>query len=53
MKTMSGLKKKLRNDLWSEPHIITKVLSEQNVELNGKKVVNVNNIKKKEGDKQK
>ena len=50
MKTKRGLRKKLRNDLWSEPQIITKVLSEQNVELNGKKVVNVNNIKKKEGD---
>ena len=51
MKTKRGLRKKLRNDLWSEPQIITKVLSEQNVELNGKKVVNVNNIKKKEGDR--
>jgi hypothetical protein len=49
--TKIGLKKKLRNDLYSEPVRISKVLSDQNVEVevrNRKKVVNVDNIKKKE-----
>jgi hypothetical protein len=52
--TIVGLKKKLRNDLWSEPYKITKVISDQNVEIdlgNTKKVVNVNNIKKKEPER--
>ena len=52
--TRSGLKKKLRNDLWSEPWEISKVLSEQNIEivLNGKyKIVNVDNVKIKEPDR--
>ncbi|RNA21376.1 hypothetical protein BpHYR1_024647, partial [Brachionus plicatilis] len=34
--TRIGLKKKLRNDLWSEPLKITKVISEQNIEVMGK-----------------
>ena len=50
--TKVGLKKKLRNDLWSKPFKIIRVISPQNVEiaLNGNKtkVVNVNNIKKSE-----
>ena len=46
--TKSGLKKKLRKDMWSEPREIIKVLNDQNVELANKKVVNVNIIKKKE-----
>ena len=46
--TKVGLKKKLRNDNWSEPRTITKVINDQNIEIDGKKVVNVNNIKKKE-----
>ena len=52
--TIVGLKKKLRNDLWSEPCRINKVMSDQNVEIehnNKRKVVNVNNIKKKEPDR--
>lgn len=49
--TKIGLKKKLRNDLWSEPVKINKVISKQNVEVlynNKRKIINVNNIKKKE-----
>ena len=46
--TKIGLKKKLRKDIWSEPRKITRVISPENVEINNKKVVNVNNIKKKE-----
>ena len=49
--TKIGLKKKLRNDLYSEPVRINKVVSDQNVEIeinNKKKIVNVDNIKKKE-----
>ena len=49
--TKPGLKKKLRNDHWSEPVQVKKVLSDQNVEVaigNKRKVVNVNNIKRKE-----
>ena len=50
--TKIGLKKKLRNDHWSEPMEIKNVPSEQNVEIqlpNGKrKIVNNNNIKLKE-----
>jgi hypothetical protein len=46
--TKLGLKKKVRKDLWSAPCKITKVLNDQNVVLDNKKVVNVNNIKKKE-----
>ena len=46
--TKVGLKKKLRNDNWSEPRTITKVINDQNLEIDGKKVVNVKNIKKKE-----
>jgi transposase InsO family protein len=50
--TKIGLKKKLRNDFWSEPREITKVISEQNIEIkmpNGKvKRVNTNNVKKAE-----
>lgn len=52
--TKPGLKKKLRNDLYSEPVKINKVLSDQNVEVkigNKNKVVNVNNLKKKEPDR--
>ena len=58
--TETGLKKKLRNEIWSEPYKITKVLSKQNVEISdldesnrSKRVVNVNNIKKKEPDRKK
>jgi hypothetical protein len=49
--TKVGLKRKLRNDFWSDPYRITNVLSEQNVEIDykgQKKVVNVDNIKRKE-----
>jgi hypothetical protein len=50
--TKVGLKSKLRNDHWSKPLEIQKVLSKQNIAIklpNGKtKVVNVNNVKKKE-----
>lgn len=52
--TKVGLKKKLRNDLWSEPFKITKILSDQNIEIdinNKKKVINVNNVKKKEPER--
>ena len=52
--TKIGLKKKLRNDLWSEPLKITKVISEQNIEVvdkNRKKVINVNNVKLKEAER--
>ena len=52
--TKVGLKKKLRNDLWSEPVKISKVISDQNIEVewnNKKKIVNVNNVKKKEPDR--
>ena len=52
MKTRVGLKRKLRNDLWSEPKRITKVISPENVEIESKKIVNVNNIKKKEPDRE-
>ena len=49
--TQTGLKKKLRNDNWSDPYVINKVISNQNIEINlpeGKrKVVNVNNLKRK------
>jgi hypothetical protein len=48
--TKTGLKKKLRNDKWSEPYTVNRVISPQNVEIrlgnNKDKVVNVNNIKK-------
>lgn len=49
--TKVGLKRKLRNDLWSDAYKITKVVSPTNVEIqfkNKTKVINVNNIKKKE-----
>jgi hypothetical protein len=50
--TRVGLKAKLRNDHWSQPMEIQKVLSKQNIAIklpNGKtKVVNVNNVKKRE-----
>jgi hypothetical protein len=50
--TKVGLKRKLRSDHWSEPREVSKVLSKQNIEIilpNGnKKVINVNNAKKKE-----
>ncbi len=46
--TKVGLKKKLRRDLWSQPRTVTKVVSPENVEIDHKKIVNVNNIKKKE-----
>lgn len=49
--TRVGLKKKLRNDHWSEPLRVSKVVCDQNVEVeigNKTKIVNVNNIKKKE-----
>ena len=49
--TKIGLKRKLRNDLWSDAYKITKVVSPTNVEIqfkNKTKVINVNNIKKKE-----
>lgn len=49
--TKTNLKKKLRNDLWSNPLKIEDVLSDQNLVVNYKgksKVVNVNNVKKKE-----
>lgn len=52
--TKIGLKCKLRNDLWSDPYPITRVTSEQNVEvkINEKtKIVNVNNVKPKERDR--
>ena len=35
--TKVGLKKKLRNDNWSEPRTITKVINDQNIEIGGKK----------------
>ncbi len=48
--TPVGLKKKLRNNHWSDAVQVTKVISEQNVEVrlpNGKlKVLNVNNVKR-------
>ena len=53
--TKIGLKSKLRNDKWSEPLEIKKVISDQNVEVtwNDKaKIVNVNNVKKKERDRE-
>ena len=46
--TKLGLKKKLKKDIWSEPKKNTRVISPENVEINSKKVVNVNHIKKKE-----
>jgi hypothetical protein len=52
--TKIGLKKKLRNDLWSDPVEITKIHSNQNVEVatkKGSKVLNVNNVKLKEPDR--
>ena len=48
--TPVGLKQKLRNDKWSDPIKITKVISPQNVQItttnNKNKTINVNNIKK-------
>lgn len=52
--TKVGLKKKLRNDRWSEPVEVTRVLSDQNVEIklhDKLKVVNTNNIKHKESSR--
>lgn len=53
--TKIGLKKKLRNDLWSDPLEVSKVFSEQNVEIklnDGKrKTVNTCNIKLKESER--
>lgn len=49
--TKVGLTKKLRNDLWSEPYPITRVMNEQNIEIdiNGnRKIINVDNAKMKE-----
>ncbi|CAF1114090.1 unnamed protein product [Brachionus calyciflorus] len=47
--TKIGLKPKLRNDKWSEPRKIRNVITAQNVSLEPDgKIVNVNNIKKKE-----
>ena len=49
--TKVGLKRKLRNDLWSDAYKITKVVSPTNVEIqfkNKKKINNLNNTKKKE-----
>ncbi len=50
--TQIGLKKKLRNDIWSEPKVISKVISPQNNEIDNRKIVNVNNVKKKEPDRE-
>lgn len=48
--TKVGLKAKLRNDKWSDPLRISRIISSENVEIElpnkKKKVVNVNNIKK-------
>ena len=49
--TKVGLKRKSRNDLWSDAYKITKVISPSNVEIqfkNKTKVINVNNVYKKE-----
>ena len=46
-----GLKPKLRNDRFGEPHEIVEVLSPQNIKIkwnNKTKIVNVNNVKPKE-----
>ena len=51
--TKIGLKKKLRNDLWSDPFEVTRVISNQNIEVklrnNKIKIININNVKKFEG----
>ena len=52
--TKTGLKKKLRNDLWSDPIKVTKIVSDQNIEidLNGTlKIVHIDNVKLKEPDR--
>ncbi|CAF0859482.1 unnamed protein product [Brachionus calyciflorus] len=52
--TKINLKKKLRNDLWSDPVKIVDVLSNQNILIENKgkrKIVNINNVKKKEPDR--
>ena len=52
--TKTGLKKKLRNDLWSDPIKVTKIVSDQNIEidLNGTlKIVHIDNVKRKEPDR--
>lgn len=50
-----GLKKKLSNQKYSDPCKITKIISDQNIEINVKgknKIVNVDNVKKKEKDRE-
>ena len=47
------INKKLRNDLWSDPFEVTRVISNQNIEVklrnNKLKIININNVKKFEG----
>jgi predicted aspartyl protease len=49
--TKVGLKKKLRNDHWGPPRKIIGV-SPENLKLDNKKIVNVNNVKLKEIDRE-
>ena len=49
--TKPGLKKKLRNDFWSDPVEITKINSDQNITVKwneNEKTVHIDNVKRKE-----
>lgn len=52
--TKTGLKTKLRNDMWSDPVKVTRIVSDQNIEVDlkgEKKIIHIDNVKRKEPER--